>query len=130
MLSFDVIPEPTGGKLDLHLTSKTTGKSCTWTLDTRSRTASFGGGRSLREGGQPQHARDYAIEQLRGTDEPFSVRVLLLTDPKFGGTLVDVEIAGQRTMISHREGLDVDGFRMSVLGLDVKNVRVQDLDWE
>ena len=62
---------------------------------------------SLREGGAPQHAGNYAIEQLIGTGGPFTVRIMVKGCDKIGGSLVDAEIAGQRTMISYRPELDV-----------------------
>jgi len=60
---------------------------------------------TLREGGNPAQGGDYAIANLRGVDTPFTVRILLKRDPKLGGTLIDCEIAGQRTMLSMRMGL-------------------------
>jgi hypothetical protein len=62
----------------------------------------------LREGGNPAHGGDYAIEHLRGVDVPFVVRILLIRDVKLGGTLIDTEIAGQRTMLTFRPELWVD----------------------
>lgn len=128
LLTFEVEPETAGGQLKLNFSSTATQKACIWTLDTRERTARFGDGRSLREGGQPQHATDYAIENLRGINKPFTVRMIILNNPKFDGTLIDVEIAGQRTMISHREGLDVDAFHISQQGLTVKDIEIRELD--
>jgi beta-fructofuranosidase len=63
--------------------------------------------KSLREGGRPHRDAYYAVEQLRGVDGPFTVRVIVKGDQKLGGSLIDVEIAGQRTMISYRPELDV-----------------------
>jgi hypothetical protein len=63
--------------------------------------------RSLREGGAPHQVGNYAVEHLVGTDRPFTVRVLVRSDDKIGGTLVDAEIAGQRTMITYRPELAV-----------------------
>lgn len=128
LLTFEVVPETMGGQIDLTFSSRETEKTCTWRVDTREHTARFGDGKPLREGGQPQHATDYAIENLRGTEQTFTVRIIILNNPKFGGSLIDVEIAGQRTMISHREGLDVDAFHFSPQGLTVKNLKVRELD--
>jgi hypothetical protein len=66
-----------------------------------------GGEKSLREGGAPHQGGNYAIENLIGTDRPFTVRVIVKGCDKIGGSLLDVEIAGQRTMISYRPDLTV-----------------------
>lgn len=43
--------------------------------------------------------REFAIENLIGTEQPFVVRLIAKYDPKAGGTMLDAEIAGARTMI-------------------------------
>ena len=68
---------------------------------------SAAGAKSAREGGAPHHAGNYAIENLIGIAKPFIVRVLVKGDEKIGGSLIDVEIAGQRTMISYRPDLAI-----------------------
>ena len=75
--------------------------------------------RSLRENHEtfkPKDARDklnecmldgdkpFAIENVRGLDRPYAVRTLVHYDPKANATIIDVEIAGQRTMILRRPG--------------------------
>lgn len=75
--------------------------------------------RSLRENHiefKPKHARDklgecmldgdkpFAIENVRGLDRPYTVKALTYYDAKSDITIVDVEIAGQRTMILRRPG--------------------------
>ena len=57
---------------------------------------------SLREGGSPHQVSDYAVENLIGIDKPFTVRIIVKGDDKIGGSLIDAEIAGQRTMITYR----------------------------
>ena len=49
---------------------------------------------------------NYAIENLIGVGKPFQVRLLVKYDPKMGGSLVDAEIAGQRTMIPAVSGCE------------------------
>ncbi len=61
--------------------------------------------KSLREGGAPHQVGNYAVENLIGVDRPFEVRVIVKGDNKIGGSLVDAEIAGARTMISYRPDL-------------------------
>ena len=105
LLTSTVLPDK-DGKVVINLMDES-GRTCPWTLDLSEATARFGEGRSLRQGGEPQHATDYAIEHLCGIDSSFPLRIIVIGDPKLGGSLVDVEIAGRRTMISHRSGLFV-----------------------
>jgi hypothetical protein len=80
--------------------------------------------KTLREGGSPHEAGNYAIENLIGVDDRFTVRVLVRWSDKIGGSLIDAEIAGQRTMITHRPDLKVKRilFRTEQVSLD--NVRI------
>jgi len=80
--------------------------------------------KSLREGGAPHHANNYAIENLIGVDQPFTVRVIVKGDDKLGGSLVDAEIAGQRTMISYRADLIVKRMAIRAEGVELKNVQI------
>ena len=95
------------GILTIDFASDDTTQTCRWTLDIAKKTARFADGKTLRDGGAPHKATDYAIENLRGLDRTFPVRIILRSEPKLGGTLVDIEIASQRTMISHRAGLRI-----------------------
>ncbi len=45
-----------------------------------------------------------AAGNLRGIDEPYTLRVLIRYDRKWQGSIVDVEIAGMRTLIHHFPG--------------------------
>lgn len=103
------------------------GGVCPWTLDLGQATARFGEGRSLREGGEPHRAVDYAIEHLQGIDRPFTLRLIVRDDAKTGGTLVDVEIAGQRTMISHRSGLHARHIDVTAQHATVRRLRLTPL---
>jgi beta-fructofuranosidase len=78
--------------------------------------------KSLREGGGPN-----AIENLIGVDKPFTVRVIVKGDDKMGGSLVDAEIAGQRTMISYRADLTVKKLAFRVEGVILGNVQIAPL---
>ncbi|HEY3323067.1 MAG TPA: hypothetical protein VGP72_21625 [Planctomycetota bacterium] len=84
-------------------------------------------GKSLREGGAPQHAGNYAIENLIGVDKPFTVRVIVKGCDKIGGSLIDAEIAGQRTMISYRADLTVQKLVFRTEGIELKNVQIAPL---
>ena len=83
-----------------------------------------GGVKSLREGGAPHSAGNYAIENLPGVDRPFAVRVIVMGGDKLGGSLVDAEIAGQRTMISYRPDLSVKKLVFRAEGVELTNVQI------
>jgi hypothetical protein len=80
--------------------------------------------KSLREGGAPHGAGNYAIENLIGMEKPFAVRVIVKSNDKIGGALVDAEIAEQRTMISYRPDLAVKKILIRTEGVEIKNVQV------
>ncbi|TCC99097.1 hypothetical protein EZ449_21460 [Pedobacter frigidisoli] len=80
--------------------------------------------KSLREGGSPNGVRNYAIENLSATDKPFTVRMIVKYDHKFGGSLIDTEIAGQRTMISFRPDLKVEKLLLRAENSGIKNVKI------
>ncbi|MCK6501139.1 MAG: hypothetical protein L6Q38_16795, partial [Nitrospira sp.] len=82
------------------------------------------GQKSLREGGNPQSGRDYAVEQIRGLDKAFTVRVLVKGDDKIGGSLIDAEIAGHRTLLSFRPELVVRKLAFRTEGAVVSDVRI------
>lgn len=52
----------------------------------------------------PCAARQYAVQNIRGLDAPFAVRVATFFDAKSGCTLFDAEIAGTKAMICRRRG--------------------------
>lgn len=80
--------------------------------------------KSLREGGSPHGARNYAIENLTDTEKPFTVRMIVKHEDKFGGTQVDTEIAGQRTMITFRPNLKVKQILLRSDETVIKNVKI------
>jgi len=86
-----------------------------------------GSQKTLREGAAPHHVGDYAIENLIGDDQPFTVRVIVKGDDKLGGSLIDAEIAGQRTMISYRADLTVKKMVIRAEGVELKNVQIASL---
>ena len=83
--------------------------------------------KSLREGNSPHEAGDYAIENLIGVDQPFTVRVLVKYSDKIGGSLVDAEIAGQRTMISYRPELTVKNILFRTESVVLHNIQLAPL---
>ena len=46
---------------------------------------------------------------------------------KFDGSIVDTEIAGQRTMLSYREKLEAARLRLDATGLKISNLRLSPL---
>ena len=83
--------------------------------------------KSLREGGIPHLVGDYAIENLIGVEKPFQVRVIVKGCNKIGGSLIDAEIAGQRTMISYRPGLTVKKMVFRAEGVELRDVQIAPL---
>ena len=83
----------------------------------------------MHEGGYPNHARNYAIENLIDTDKPFMVRMIIKYEDKFGGSQIDTEIAGQRTMISFRPGLKVKKLLLRSKQTEIKNVKIASLKY-
>ena len=81
-----------------------------------------GNEKSLREGGGP-----HAIENLIGVDKPFTVRVIVKGSDKIGGSLVDAEIAGQRTMISYRPDLIVKKILFRAESVELEEVQIAPL---
>lgn len=53
-----------------------------------------------------------------------SVRVFVKGDEKLGGSIIDAEIAGQRTLLSYRADLMVKKLVFRVEGIELKNVRI------
>jgi len=83
--------------------------------------------KTLREGGSPQAARNYAIENIPGMDKPFTVRIIVKRTDKFGGSLIDTEIAGTRTMISYRPDLEVKNILFRTENTEIKNIKISKL---
>jgi hypothetical protein len=134
VLTFNVHPaEARKGRIGISFLPENGGPgACEWQIRLDDRRAQFSAGsadhfagpeKSLREGGAPQQVGNYAIENLIGVNKPFAVRVLVKGDDKIGGSLVDAEIAGQRTMISYRPGLTVK--QLLLRAEDVEPERVQ-----
>lgn len=110
--------------------------SCELQLCTEDLRAQFGPGslndfagkqKSLREGENPHSGGNYAIENLLGVDQPFTVRVIVRSDDKLGGSLIDAEIAGQRTMLTYRADLRVKKLLFRMENADLRNVQVAPL---
>ena len=133
MLSFDVKPaEAKKGRVGISFLPESGEQaSCELQIRLEDLRAQFGPGslkgfagigKSLREGGGP-----HAIENLIGVDRPFAVRVIVKGCDKIGGSLIDAEIAGQRTMISYRRDLTVKKMVFRVEGVELKDVQIAPL---
>jgi len=138
MLSFTVHPDASKqGRIGVELLpEKGDAAACEFQLDPSRLRAQFGSGRqngyadserSLREGGSPQGVGNYAIENLIGLDKPYTVRIIVKGDDKIGGSLVDAEIAGSRTMISYRSELSVKRLSLRTEGITLDNVQIAPL---
>jgi len=133
LLTFKVQPG-TGlkGKLGvLLLPAEGDGRACELQIGVGDRRAQWADGtqerfaareKSLREGGSAN-----AIENLEGIDRAFTVRVMVKGDEKLGGSLVDAEIAGQRTLISYRADLTVRKIMLRAEGAQVPKVEIAGL---
>ena len=135
LLTFDVEPaKDLNGKLAaLFLGADTAVQACEVQFSPNAKRAQYAKGqtgnfsvaeKSLREGGATSGARNYAIENLSGTDKPFTVRILVKYENKFGGSQIDTEIAGQRTMIAFRPDLKVEKLLLRADGTGIKNVKI------
>jgi hypothetical protein len=135
MLTFNVQPrEAKKGKLGISFLPENGDQaSCELQIRLDDLRAQFGSGslnsfagseKSLREGGSPSGVGNYAIENLIGVDKPFTVRVIVKGDEKIGGSLVDAEIAGYRTMINYRPDLTVKKIVFRTEGVELRNVQI------
>jgi len=138
MLTFSIYPEKVKkGKFGITFLPENGEQSaCELQINLADLRAQFGPGslndfaghvNSLREGGAPHQVGNYAIENLLGVDKPFTVKVIVKSDEKIGGSLVDVEIAGQRTMISFRADLLVKKMIFRTESVELKNVQIAGL---
>ncbi len=138
MLTFDVIPSKSSGDKVGIVFMPEVGEqnACEVQIRPDDKQAQFGTGstgkfaeneKSLKDGGNPQEAHNYAIENLMGVDKPFTVRLLVKGSDKFGGSVIDAEIAGQRTMISYRPGLTAKNILFRMDGAELRNVKIAPL---
>ena len=136
LLSFDVVKTRPEATVSLELTSTQSPRSATWwQMDTGSGRAQFSDDtnhreKTLREGGAPHNAGNYAIEGLPTDGQRLPVRIIVKRTGKLGGSLVDVEIAGRRTMISYRQELETTRLRLTPCGAVLENVRIAPLKAE
>ena len=133
MLTFEVEPQKAyQGRLGVTLRGDNEEKDCEWQLmfdRCRAQFASAVSGgfarneRTVGEGGDPAQAFNYAISGGMPQKDKVEVRMMVYNNRKLQGSIVDVEIAGQRTMISYRPGLKVEDIDFRLDGVTVKNIR-------
>lgn len=133
ILTFEVHPQESGeGKLAIIFENQQENQpACEWQMQINKERAQFAPAnalgfasdqRTLREGGDVSTAQNYAIENGLTFDKPFIVRMLIQPSAKARGTLMDVEIGGQRTMLSYRPNLFVNHLKFHLNDCQVKNV--------
>lgn len=137
LLTFDVEPgTDAASKLGALLMGGSADDACEFQITPAAKRAQYNKGntqtfsegeKSLREGGYPNHARNYALENLFDTDKPFNIRMIVKYKDKYGGSQIDTEIAGQRTMITFRPGLKVNKLLLRTEQTGIKNVKVAPL---
>jgi hypothetical protein len=134
LLTFLVLPGLAKGRAGIaFLPAEGEAGSCELQLRPGERRVQFGPGsrtdfagpeKTLREGGAPHAGGNYAVDNLLGVDRPFPVRVLVTTSPKLGGTLIDAEIAGRRTMLTYRPELVVKSLLLRIDGAEIRDPRI------
>lgn len=138
LLTFDVIPSgSSANRLGIVFMPEEGGhEACELQIRPEAKRAQYAAGaadrfavpeKSLKEGGDPSSAYNYAIENLIDVDKPFTVRLIVKGSDKFGGSVVDTEIAGQRTMVTYRPNLIAKKILFRPAGLKIKNVKIAPL---
>ena len=61
-------------------------------------------------------------------DRPFTVRAIVKSDEKIGGSLIDAEIGGTRTLMTFRSGLDVKKLLVRPEGVELTDLRLAPLE--
>lgn len=137
LLSFDVYPaKKKNGQLAVGFLAAGD-KSAAMQIDLGTNTAQYNNStkegfaapeHSLRQDASPHHVGNYAIENLSGTDKPFSVRIVVKNNPKLGGSIIDTEIAGQNTLISYRPGLTVANIAFNLKETNIRNIKLMKIE--
>ncbi|MEX1117805.1 MAG: hypothetical protein WEB60_03330, partial [Terrimicrobiaceae bacterium] len=72
-------------------------------------------------------AANFAINHIRGMDKPFEVKMLIVFERKNLSTMIDVEIAGQRTMVTRRENMRFSQVSFLADTRDMEDVVIRDV---
>jgi hypothetical protein len=136
IITFDVIPsKKKKGKLAVSFLPEANSnqKGCELQINTSALTAHYADAvtsgfseaqKSIRNGGNPSVVHNYAIENIMGVDKPFKVRMLVKANAKLGGTIIDTEIAGQNTLVSYRNQLDLRNIAFNSEDIEIKNIKL------
>lgn len=133
ILSFEVHPQHSGNaQLAISLLNQQEKQpACEWQMQINRQRAQFApdaqtgfepNQKTLREGGDVSTAQNYAIENGMKFNEPFTVRMLINPSAKMRGTLMDVEIGAQRTMLSYRPNLFPTHLQFHLQDVHLKNI--------
>lgn len=136
ILTFDVVPQKKkNGKLALSFlpAAGSSKRGCELQINTAGLIAQYADAvndgfaelqKSIRNGGNPSVVGNYAIENIMGVERPFTVRILVKSNAKLGGTIIDTEIAGQNTLVTYRNGLHVENIVFNIEQAGVHNVKI------
>lgn len=133
MLSFDVNPTNENEEtIDVELLpAEGENDACTFRLNLNQKRASYTGWgkdaheeKTIREGGTPSSATNYAVEGGFTTDKTITVRMIVWGDEKLGGSLLDTEINEERSILSYRKGLKVGRISVHSNTSAISNIRV------
>lgn len=137
LLTFDVKPQKKGGgKFAASFLPANKEGGCEFQIDLENSRAQYSNStkekfaleeKSLRQGGAPHSVGNYAIEELIDVDKPFSVRMLIINTLKLGGSIIDTEIAGKRTLITYRADLDIESLMFRLEDIEVTNLQISEL---
>ncbi|MDR1719035.1 MAG: hypothetical protein LBR67_02775 [Dysgonamonadaceae bacterium] len=137
MLTFRVNPVDKGGKIGLVFLGDEGGRNaCELQIDLSELRAQYADGsmddfapgneKSPRQGAGGA-GFNYAIENLIGVNKPFTVRVIVKCNAKLGGSFIDAEIAGKRTMLSYRPDLYIQRLLFRTDGIKISDVGIAPL---
>ena len=129
VLEFEVVPSGAGDeRCSVGFLPEDGGNPCFLGIDIPSCRAQYSSDpasreKTLAEGCRIHSSSDYAVTGGMRLDSPFKVRIAVKGDPRFNGCIIDTEIAGEKTMVTYRKGLDVGKLRFLPEGCVVRNIR-------
>ncbi|MFT3749518.1 MAG: hypothetical protein QM768_14420 [Agriterribacter sp.] len=136
ILSFEVVPQKKkNGKVALSFlpADGSNKKGCEMQINIAAFTAQYSDAvkdgfgemqKSIRNGGNPSLVGNYAIENIMGVEKPFTVRILVKSNAKLGGTIIDTEIAGQNTLVTYRNGLNIENIFFNQEQANIRNIKI------
>lgn len=67
----------------------------------------------------PCRAKNFCLANMRGVDKPYMLKIILHYEKKTDSVFVDAEIAGVRTLVSNRVGLNVNEISLYAEGAKI-----------